>query len=140
MTSRAILRGTLAILGAWLVGSACGTRAPSLTAEQERGRVLYTQYCAQCHGPAANGTGELAPPHGPGGHTWHHPDKDIIDTVLGRLNYPGRTMPSFQGQLTEEEVLALLAYLKINWTPEQRKFQEAVTRDPTLPPPPRQRP
>ena len=111
-----------------------------LTAQEERGRTLYEGSCSQCHEAADNGTGRLAPPHGPQGHTWHHPNGEIIDIVLGRLDYPGRAMPSFQGKLSEEEVLAILAYLKTNWTPEQREFQEAVTRDPSLPRPPRQRP
>lgn len=102
--------------------------------------MLYERSCIQCHEAANNGTGRLAPPHGAQGHTWHHPDTEIVDTVLGRLNYPGRTMPSFQGELSEEGVLAILAYLKTNWTFEQRKYQEAVTRDPSLPRPPRERP
>lgn len=123
------------------LAAACGgTVRPTFSSHEETGRTLYEGSCIQCHEAANNGTGRLAPPHGPQGHTWHHPDAEIIDTVLGRLNTPGRTMPSFQGKLSEEEVAAILAYLKTNWTPEQREFQEEVTRYPFLPRPPRQRP
>ena len=38
-------------------------------------------------------------------------------------------MPSFEGQLTEEQVWAVLAYLKTNWTPQQRASQAEVTRN-----------
>jgi mono/diheme cytochrome c family protein len=133
--------GVAACIAGWAGSSACGgTGRPMVTAQEERGRTLYEGSCSQCHEAADNGTGRLAPPHGPQGHTWHHPNGEIIDIVLGRLDYPGRAMPSFQGKLSEEEVLAILAYLKTNWTPDQREFQEAVTRDLSLPRPPRQRP
>lgn len=123
------------------LAAACGgTVRPTLSSQEEIGRTLYEGFCIQCHEAANNGTGRLAPPHGPQGHTWHHPDAEIIGTVLGRLNSPGRAMPSFQGKLSEGEVVAILAYLKTNWTPEQREFQEEVTRYPFLPRPLRQRP
>jgi mono/diheme cytochrome c family protein len=69
-----------------------------------------------------------APSHGPGGHTWHHADTQIADIILGRAEYPGRTMPSFAGRLSEAEVEALLAHLKGGWTGEQRTAQAEVTR------------
>lgn len=126
-----------------IVLAACNVD-PSTTATSAdqtvlRGRSLYQASCERCHEEAANGTGRLAPPHGPTGHTWHHPDGQIVDIILGRLQYAGRTMPSFEGQMSEDDARAVLAFLKTNWTPAQRKFQEEVTRDPNLPSPPRER-
>ncbi len=95
------------------------------------GRQIYSRSCASCHGDAASGRGAVlgAANHGPEGHTWHHADQQIIDIVLGRLDYPDRKMPSFEGQLNEEQVRALLAYFKTNWTPQQRAAQAEVTRN-----------
>jgi mono/diheme cytochrome c family protein len=38
-------------------------------------------------------------------------------------------MPTFKEQLTEEDVAAILAYIKTWWTEEQRQFQARITRD-----------
>ena len=70
-----------------------------------------------------------APIHGPSGHTWHHADSQLVDIVLGRLSYLARTMPSYEATLSEKDVLAILAYLKTNWPPEQRAFQEEASRN-----------
>ncbi|MBI2172546.1 MAG: cytochrome c [Chloroflexi bacterium] len=105
--------------------------APTLdSAEVARGRAIYAQSCQQCHGEAATGTGRVAeaPPHSNAGHTWHHADGQIVDIVLGRFQYPGRVMPTFAGQLTEAQVMDVLAYLKSNWGEEQRAFQSQVSQ------------
>ncbi|MBI4236620.1 MAG: cytochrome c [Chloroflexi bacterium] len=118
------------LVAAALLLAACGgPRADPAPAE--KGRALYTAICQACHGDAATGAGGVppAPSHGVDGHTWHHADGQIVEIVLGKFNYPGRVMPSFAGQLSEEEVRAVLAYLKTNWLPEQRAFQEEVSRN-----------
>ena len=38
-------------------------------------------------------------------------------------------MPAFKDQLTEEDVRAVLAYMKSWWTPEQRESQAKVTAE-----------
>jgi hypothetical protein len=50
----------------------------------ERGKIVYEEQCANCHGEHLEGepnwqrrkpNGELpAPPHDASGHTWHHSD------------------------------------------------------------------
>jgi len=52
-----------------------------------------------------------------------------MEIVLGRLSYSGRTMPSFEGKLTEEQVLAVLAYFKTTWEADQLAFQAEVSRN-----------
>src|SRR5689334_20690026 len=51
----------------------------------ERGKLIYDEHCARCHGANLEGqpnwrhrlpSGRMpAPPHDPTGHTWHHSDK-----------------------------------------------------------------
>ena len=127
---RAAIKGG-ALLAATAALMACGTPAPALPPEAERGRQRYAQLGMGCHGDAATGRGWLpaAANHGPQGHTWHHGDGQLIDIVLGKLDYPDRKMPSFAGMLTEQEVRDVIDYLRANWTSEQRAAQGTVTRN-----------
>ena len=75
------------------------------------------------------GAVDNAPVHGPDGHTWHHPDGQLRELILGTLDYPGKTMPSFAEKLTDGEIDAVLEYIKSNWESEQRELQEEVSRN-----------
>ncbi len=112
---------------------------PALDAGQvELGQQVYTKNCAACHGP--NGEGEPdwkipkedgtypAPPHSVDGHTWHHGDDLLFQIIEGggdSLDIPNfkSNMPAFGGILTDEEIVAVLAYLKSTWPEEQRRYQ-----------------
>lgn len=105
----------------------------------EQGKSVYIQYCAECHG--ANLEGEVdwklqnpdgsfrAPPHDANGHTWHHSDAQLIDAVrLGgaRLSPDvGGTspMPAYGDTLTDEEIVAVLDYIKSTWPVDIRRAQ-----------------
>ncbi len=95
-----------------------------------QGRTLYADYCAACHGADLQGEpnwrerdadGYLpAPPHDATGHTWHHPDRQLIDitrrgieAVVGN-GYKSR-MPGFADSLTDGQIIAILAYIKSTW-------------------------
>lgn len=96
----------------------------------ERGRVIYADQCAACHGAGLEGEANWrsrdadgylpAPPHDSSGHTWHHPDRQLIALTWygpARLigdGYQSR-MPGFAGVLSEAEVLDVLAYIKSTW-------------------------
>ena len=112
--------------------------APATDTSVARGAVLYAAHCQVCHGDR-EGAGGLpgAPVHGPDGHTWHHPDRWLIDVVLNgsgemgdmmrrMMGIPPETprMPAWRGTLSEDEVRAILALIKSWWTPEQRAIQE----------------
>ena len=85
------------------------------------GRIVYDTNCSRCHG--ISGQGGMGPPHNDEGHTWEHPDDELVQTVLN-----GRSMmPSFRGTLDEAEVEAALTYIKTMWTKEQRDFQQDAT-------------
>ncbi|MBM9595026.1 c-type cytochrome [Roseitranquillus sediminis] len=105
------------------------------------GQELYAANCASCHGANLEGqpdwkrrldTGRMpAPPHDESGHTWHHSDQDLFTiTKLGVGGVvPGyeSDMPAFEGVLTDEEIRAVLAYIKSTWPARQRAFQAEIT-------------
>ena len=90
------------------------------------GRRIYSEQCAQCHGVNLEGQpnwrsrgpdGRLpAPPHDASGHTWHHPDQDLLVIVRDGLPaiVPGyeSDMPAFGASLTDEEILPVIACLQ----------------------------
>ncbi|GAA0234016.1 cytochrome c [Castellaniella ginsengisoli] len=108
------------------------------------GKAIYANNCAACHGEALQGqpnwrqrlpNGRLpAPPHDKTGHTWHHPDAMLFDMVKNGL-VPGKTappgyesdMPAYAGILTDEEIVAVLAYIKSDWPPKVLQAQKEVT-------------
>ncbi len=97
------------------------TPTPGLVAQ---GQAVYQTHCLQCHGDAqGQGRQPNAPPHTAQGHTWHHPDRLLFQWILD--GPPMRTtMPAFRGTLTEEQVIAVLAYIKTFW-PEELREQQA---------------
>jgi mono/diheme cytochrome c family protein len=82
---------------------------------------------------------DMPPRHNANGHTWHHSDRQLIDTILNgsgemgemmrsMMGDPGVRMPTFRGVLTEEDVKAILTYIKTWWTPEQQQFQADISQ------------
>ena len=113
-----------------------------------RGRQIYNEHCASCHGPAGEGMprwqepdplGEMpAPPHDTTGHTWRHADgllyRMVRDGWRDPFNKTDRlTMPPFGDVLSPEEIRAVITYIKTWWTPEQRQFQWEETRTDPFP-------
>jgi mono/diheme cytochrome c family protein len=94
------------------------------------GHAVYAENCAACHGARLEGAPDWrtpdtdgflpAPPHDPTGHTWHHPDAQLMQIVsLGTAAVVGRgyqsRMPGFGAVLSEAEIAASLAYIKSTW-------------------------
>ena len=109
----------------------------------EKGRGLYAQACADCHGLRLQGEpnwrqrradGTLpAPPHDESGHTWHHPDPYLFAyTKFGGQGFMPEgqksAMPGFGGQLSDREILAILAYIKSRWPDHIQERQARLTR------------
>lgn len=96
----------------------------------ELGRGLYEANCASCHGIDLSGAddwkvplptgGYPPPPHDSTGHTWHHPDRVLIEIVRDPVSYD-IAMPATT--LSVDEIRAILDYLRSNWGPEERRFQ-----------------
>ena len=116
----------------FVLAAACGSESPAAESSLIRqGSRIYAEDCLVCHGDARTGEGAVdnAPVHGPTGHTWHHPDGQLKEIILGTLDYPGKTMPPFAEKLTDGEIDAVLEYIKSNWESEQRELQEEVSRN-----------
>lgn len=106
-----------------------------------RGQQLYAANCQTCHGGSTGGEMMDYPPkHNANGHTWHHPDCELVAVITTgtgpmvemmreMMAPPGApTMPAWREKLTGDEIDAVLAYIKTMWTPEQRDLQERATR------------
>ena len=68
-----------------------------------------------------------APPHDASGHTWRHSDLELYAMTkfgIGAV-VPGyeSDMPAFEDVLSDEEIIAVLGYIKSVWSDEERAFQ-----------------
>lgn len=129
----ALRRGAaLAVAAAAL--AACTPGSSGSQEQVARGEELYERSCAACHGGATGGDiADIPPRHNAQGHTWHHPDCLLVELVQdGMPRRPGLpddapTMPAFGDELTEEEIRAILAFVKTWWTEDQLASQERAT-------------
>jgi len=108
------------------------------------GETVYRQNCASCHGVNLEGQpdwkirkpdGRLpAPPHDESGHTWHHPDDQLFRITKLGLKPPlapegyESDMPAFGPALTDEQIWAVLAFVKSRWPEEIRARQNGLNR------------
>lgn len=105
------------------------------------GQEVYAQNCASCHGANLEGqpdwkrrlqNGRMpAPPHDESGHTWHHSDQDLFDMtklgVGGVVESYESDMPAFGEILSDEDIAAVLAFIKSTWPERQRDVQARIT-------------
>jgi mono/diheme cytochrome c family protein len=115
---------------------------PDDPAQVAIGREIYAARCAMCHGARLEGQpdwmtrkpdGRLpAPPHDASGHTWHHPDQQLMLITKKGLSavVPGyqSDMPAFESVLTDEQIAAALSFIQNSWPPDIRERQRALTR------------
>lgn len=101
----------------------------------------YQLLCAHCHG--YNGEGQVlrapgetinlglrvVPPHDSTGSTWRYSDPVLIEVITKGIQNPldHYPMPGFEVALSSDEIAALLEYIKLWWSDEQRDYQAAVT-------------
>ena len=127
---------------AWSRGASAGAAlAPDDPEVVAAGREVYAAECAACHGAALEGQPDWrspgpdglfpAPPHDETGHTWHHPDAVLFAlTREGPEAYVGgghrSAMPGFGDVLSDEEILAVLSYIKSTWPEDVRARHDAV--------------
>lgn len=117
---------------------------PGDAARVARGERVYAQQCASCHGAKLEGQPNWrsrlpndrlpAPPHDETGHTWHHPDGMLFAITKNGLVPPNAPagyasdMPAFAGRLSDDEIWAVLAYIKSRWTsPEVREARAQMS-------------
>jgi mono/diheme cytochrome c family protein len=141
--SAAVLFLVGAIVVAFLKEDARSPADPDDARQVARGKAVYDLHCGSCHGARLEGqsnwqaklpSGRMpAPPHDPSGHTWHHPDAVLFGItqyglVPGKYAPPGyqSDMPGFGQTLSDDEIWAVLAYIKSHWPPEIREAQHNV--------------
>lgn len=131
----------------WQLGRGDGAVPALLRPDDERvlarGREVYRTHCASCHGARLEGQpdwrqrgadGRLpAPPHDASGHTWHHPGDVLFGIVKeGVQKYapPGyqSDMPAYAGVLSDEQIVAVLSYVKSTWPADVRRRHDEFER------------
>lgn len=129
--------------------AACSQQGPSApdlndAARVAAGQAVYVRHCAGCHGANLEGqpnwtqrlpNGRLpAPPHDDSGHTWHHPMPVLFAITKHGLAPPHAPagyesdMPAFGGTLSDEEIWAVLAYIRSRWSEGVRMRHDEVER------------
>jgi mono/diheme cytochrome c family protein len=112
---------------------------PSNAEQVAMGQQVYASFCAGCHGANLEGQPDWqkrlplgnfpAPPHDESGHTWHHADQWLFDIVKdgGQRFAPAQyrsAMPAYKGMLTDDEIWAVLAFIKSRWPAASLAHQE----------------
>lgn len=126
-----------------------GTRSNRLRPEDSRllalGQNVYAAQCAACHGQRLEGQpnwrergadGRLpAPPHDASGHTWHHADEVLfritkygVAKAANLKNYES-AMPAYEDRLSDEEIVAVLSWIKSTWPPEIRARVDRINAE-----------
>ena len=71
-----------------------------------------------------------APPHDETGHTWHHDSTTLfgltkygVGEMIGDPDYVSN-MPAYEGVLADDEIIAVLSYIKSTWPANVRATQD----------------
>ena len=136
------LKASIVVLGGAVLSGAAGAGWVTLynqadSAQIAAGRAIYLEHCASCHGANLEGQADWqtrlpngrmpAPPHDATGHTWHHSDDQLFTIVKKGVSaiVPGyeSDMPGFEVVLADDEVRAVLEYIKSTWPEREREVQ-----------------
>lgn len=92
------------------------------------GQRLYLKNCAVCHGSNAEGAMDWrkpdkdgknpAPPLNGTGHTWHHSNKSLINTIRNGTAKIGGNMPAWKDKLSDSEIKLILTWITAQWPDE----------------------
>jgi len=109
-----------------------------------QGQRVYVAHCAACHGAQLEGQpnwrergpdGRLpAPPHDASGHTWHHPDEVLIRITregvaqVAQLKDYVSAMPVYEGVLSDDDIVAVLSWIKSQWPAEIRAKHDQINQ------------
>ncbi|WP_460019773.1 c-type cytochrome [Magnetospira thiophila] len=89
-------------------------RLPDLTPEARQGQMLFSQHCAPCHGPRADGTDKGPPLVHPVYHPGHHADGAFALAVTNGVtahHWPFGDMPPVQG-ITLQQIESLVRFVR----------------------------
>jgi mono/diheme cytochrome c family protein len=107
--------------------------------EVSRGKALYTQHCAICHGPNGRGQnparpwgslapeqeGWIAPALDMRGHCYVHPRRQLLSIIRDGSTFKGTTMIGFKDKMDDDQIRALIAYLETLWDKNTRREYES---------------
>ena len=92
------------------------------------GAELFQQNCAVCHGANAEGTSDWKktdangnyppPPLNGSAHAWHHSIPQLARSIKEGGIKLGGVMPPFADKLSDQDVLAVIAYFQSKWSDE----------------------
>lgn len=143
MRRAAIIVAGVALVGAAYLTFGAGSVQPDGSALRDGdpetvalGSEIYAANCASCHGAELEGQpdwrvagpdGRLpAPPHDETGHTWHHDGETLfnltkygVGKMIGDPDYAS-DMPVYEDVLTDDEIVAVLSFIKSTWPQEIR--------------------
>ncbi len=80
-------------------------------AQQPDGRSTYKQKCGMCHGADGKGFPALKTPDFTDP-KWQAATKDKAMATVIKLGKKGSTMPAYAGKLKDEEIQAVVAYVR----------------------------
>lgn len=110
-------------------------------AQVTHGGEIYSLRCGGCHGRRLEGQalwqlrdqylGRRAPPHDSTGHSWQHSDEDLFQmTKNGRFPQAPKDvvsyMPAFDTVLSDDDIIAVLAFIKSRWPTGIRASQSML--------------
>ena len=134
------MRPTISILAILVATAGRAEEASPQTIQQ--GKQIYATSCASCHGANLQGQPDWkrrldnglmpAPPHDATGHTASHSDRELFTfTKLGVAAVMGdgyeSAMPAFGDTLSDDDIAAVLDYIKSTWPAEVQQKQAAIT-------------
>ena len=115
---------------------------PGSAAQLAQGEALYARHCASCHGARLEGQANwqtvgpdgkvLAPPQDETGHSWQHTDDELFGLVkfsvrdVAPAGYVS-DMPAFADTLSDDQIRAVLVFIKSHWPRDYRAYQAMIT-------------
>lgn len=97
-------------------------------AQVEQGREVFGQFCASCHGKAAEATEDWKvadangnyppPPLNGSAHAWHHPLAVLDQVIRDGTADMGGSMPAWGRVIDAEQRLAVIAGFQAYWSDE----------------------
>ncbi len=141
LTGGLALAGITAAIVVAQPSEAVGLLTPDDAEVVAMGKNIYADQCAACHGTRLEGQpnwrtrgkdGLLpAPPHDATGHTWHHEDETLFTLTKYGLaglmeNAPPSGMPVYEGVLSDEEIIAVLSFIKSTWPNDLREYHDKL--------------
>ena len=141
VTGGLVLAGFAAVIVMAQPTDAVGLLTPNDAEVVQLGQDIYVAQCAACHGARLEGQpnwrirGEdgllPAPPHDATGHTWHHDDETLFTLTKYGLsglmeNAPLSGMPVYEGVLSDDEIIAVLSFIKSTWPDDLRQYHDEL--------------